>query len=257
MKLLLIIVLIGAAVATEEKEEKVVPAVDSAVAPVAVVAGIPGIKAFQYSHPGFVQKFDIKQFTNGPLTYSVPSVVPTQFTNPTIKAVGFKPLFTGFEGYQGITGVDVVAAEETAVESDKPVAEEYSADATADAVAPVDTTEVVESEFPVAPVPYFGFPHNFGFAPSVYSVAGGVPAVGHVSTLPFSQVYTGSNRVFTSPTVYSAPSVYSSPFFYHNQGIAAPAVTNLLASPQHVSSYVYRFDNQAAAEDQVAEVKEE
>jgi len=229
MKLLLITVLVGAAVATVEE---VKPA-----DPVEVVAGIPGIKAFQYTHPGFVQKYEVKQFVNGPLTYSVKSAVPTKFTAPTIKAVGFKPLFTGFEGPDALfTTTDVeeeTTAEERAEEAaeetaEEPIADTYSADSTVDAVE----TEVVEPEFPVVPT---YFVPNYGFAPSVYSVAGA------------NQVFTGSNRVYASPTVYSSPSVYSSPFFYHNQGIA-PAMTNLLTSPQHVASYVYRTEKKTDEE---------
>jgi len=202
MKLLLIIVLVGAAVATVEKVE---PVLKSAADPVEVVAGIPGLKAFQYNHPGFVQKYEVKKFVSGPLTYSVKSAVPTKLTAPTIKAVGFTPLFTG---------PDALFTTD-AEESDKPIAEEYSADSTVDAVAPVDKTEVVEPEFPV--VPTYIVP-NHGFAPSVYSVAGGIPAVGWNN--PSRQVYTGSNRVYASPTVYS------SPFFYHNQGIVPAVTTN-------------------------------
>jgi len=114
--------------------------------------------------------------------------------------------------------VDALPVEETATESAQPIAEVYSDDSTEDAVDQVDKTEVVQPEFityskNLAVVPSY-------VAPNVYSVAGVLPAVSHASTIPFSENFVSTNQIYSgSNRVYSSPSVYSSPVIYHSDGI--------------------------------------
>ena len=191
----------------------------------------------------------------------MPSAVPNKvaFSAPTIKAVGFTPMFTTTnkvqdndvvaldtapakgsvpeqpesaqpaEGDTADSTVDVLPAEETATESAQLIAGEYSADSSVDAVDPVVKTKVVEQEFTIYSKNFTVVP-TYAVAPSLYSVADDLPAVSHVSTIPFSQNFVHTNQLYTgSNIVYPSSSIYSSPFFYHNQGI--------------VPSYVYHKDD--------------
>jgi len=125
--------------------------------------------------------------------------------------------------------VDALPAEETTTKSAQPIAGVYSDDSTEDAVDPVDKTEVVEPQFTTYSNNFDVVP-SYAVVPSVYSVAGILPAVSHVSTIPFSQNFVSTNQIYSrSNRVYSSPSVYSSPFIYHSQGI--------------VPSYVYHEDD--------------
>jgi len=125
--------------------------------------------------------------------------------------------------------VDALPAEETTTKSAQPIAGVYSDDSTEDAVDPVDKTEVVEPKFTTYSKNFDVVP-SYAVAPSVYSVAGILPAVSHVSTIPFGQNFVSTNQIYSgSNRVYSSPSVYSSPFIYHSQGI--------------IPSYVYHEDD--------------
>ena len=133
------------------------------------------------------------------------------------------------EGVSAVPTVDALPAEETAPESAQPIAGVYSADSTENAVDPVDKTGVVQPELTTYSKNFAVVP-SYAVAPNVYSVAGVLPAVSHVSTIPFSQNFVHTNQLYTgSNIVYPSSSIYSSPFFYHNQGI--------------VPSYVYHKDD--------------
>ena len=204
-----------------------------------------------------VEKTQIKpKVKSAAQTYTVPSAVPTkvEFSAPAIKAVRFTPQFTTSDEDQdgnvvalatapaegsvpqkpesaqpvgGVTTDSTVDALPT--ESTKVIAEEYSAGPTIYVVDPVDKTEVAKPEF-ITYSKNFAVVPSYAVAPNVYSVAGVLPAVSHVSTIPFSQNFVHTNQLYTgSNIVYPSSSIYSSPFFYHNQGI--------------VPSYVYHKDD--------------
>jgi len=193
-----------------------------------VPAPIPAIRAFQNSHPGFTPMF--VGFTPMFTTSDEDDDVVASGTSPAEGSVPRQPESAQpAEGVSAVPTVDALPAEETAPESAQPIAGVYSADSTENAVDPVDKTGVVQPQLTTYSKNYAVVP-SYAVAPNVYSVAGVLPAVSHVSTIPFSQNFVHTNQLYTgSNIVYPSSSIYSSPFFYHNQGI--------------VPSYVYHKDD--------------
>jgi len=190
-----------------------------------------GVKAFRYSYP--VHSYTYKAATDDDEDNSAEIIAPVvqTYAVPEVKAVGFKPLFTGYKGGNAalfpIAAATVPAAPETApVDTPaEPIAEEYSAaDKPAAAPAEKKPEGTVAVDFTTTPLIYNTLPVTSTFfksaTPLVYTSAG-FPA----------QYYAGSHA-FT----YSA----HRPFFYSTR--FAPYYSNVVTAP-HFPSIVIKKDD--------------
>merc|ERR1712002_1282067 len=186
-----------------------------------------GVKAFRYSYPVHSYTYGAATDDDDESGEKIIAPVVQTYAVPKVEAVGFKPLFTGYEGGNAALfplTVAAPAAADTAAPAE-PIAED-------DPAAPVDTKVegTVAVDFTSNPLVYTAptaittLPAASTFinaaSPLVYS-AGGLT----------TQYYTGSNAF-----AYSA----YRPFFYTSR--FAPYYSNVVTSP-HFSSFVIKKDD--------------
>jgi len=197
-----------------------------------------GVKAFRYSYP--VHSYTYKAATDDDNDNSAEIIAPVvqTYAVPEVKAVGFKPLFTGYKGGNAalfpVAAATVPAAAETApVDTPaEPIAEEYSA---ADKPAAAPAEKKPEGTVAV----------DFTTTPLIYTAPSAT-----INTLPVTSTFfkSASPLVYTSagfPAQYYAGShafTYSAhrPFFYSTR--FAPYYSNVVTAP-HFPSIVIKEDD--------------
>jgi len=210
-----------------------------------------GVKAFRYSYP--FTKYSVKAESSEDEEFKVVGpvfrTVSTDNSNeddddsssfvhlgypvaPTVEAVGFKPLFTGYKPTttavvtnQAVSVGTPIAQEYSvgtpivnhAVSVGTPIAQEYSVATTKAAdttVAAADTTVAAS-----------GIVSNAFVKPLLYTVP--ASTVSHIS-VPTTQFVAGSNQFYTAGSGFTYPTTFytSRPFFYTQRIAPFTTVSN-------------------------------